>query len=211
MPNELDTTIARSGIYQLLAAALSSPKSDTLSLYAGLLQTHSALQSTKDPLEGARSENLSLTSLAKEHLRLFVGPGHTPCPPYEAVHRRDRPNFEKGLVMGPSTADVRRAYLEAGLNFKNTYTDLPDHIATEMEFMHFLCSEESRLAELGNNGEAARMRAIQREFHKNHIEPWVKDFADCILRSTTSPFYKTTANVLKDFTQSEADYLAEAV
>jgi len=51
---------------------------------------------------------------------------------------------------------------------------------------------------------------MQAEFHKNHLEPWVADFADCILRSTTSPFYKAAANLLKQFAKREADYLAEA-
>jgi len=133
-----------------------------------------------------------------------------PCPPYEAVYRKDRPDFERGLVMGPSTADVRRAYLAAGLDISKTFTDLPDHIAAEMEFMQFLCAEEARLAQ-SNNEDAAKMKNMQREFHKNHIEPWVGDFADCILRSTTSPFYKATATVLKEFAKSEADYLADAV
>jgi TorA maturation chaperone TorD len=55
------------------------------------------------------------------------------------------------------------------------------------------------------------MKSMQREFHKNHIEPWVGDFADCILRSTTSSFYKATASVLKEFAKSEAAYLGEAV
>ena len=211
MPNDPDATKVRSGIYRLLATALSSPKADTPGLYDALLKARSALRPTEDPLKGLRAtENPSFASLTKEHLRLFVGPGHAPCSPYEAVHRKDRPDFEKGLVMGPSTADVKRSYLAAGLDFTKTYTDLPDHIATEMEFMHFLCSEESRLAATGNNSEAAKMKAMQREFHKNHIVPWVKDLADCILRSTTSPFYQATAEVLKDFAQSETDYLAEA-
>jgi len=211
LPNDKGPTILRGEIYRILAAALSSPKADTGSLYHVLIIAHETLQSTKFPLEVAyTSANPSLPALAKEHLRLFIGPGHVPCPPYEAVYRKDRPNFEKRLVMGPSTADVRRAYLAAGLNLSKTYTDLPDHIATEMEFMQFLCAEETRLAQEGNNEAAAKMKDMQREFHKNHIEPWVGDFADCIERSTTLPFYKATACLLKEFAKSETDYLSEA-
>jgi TorA maturation chaperone TorD len=204
--------MSRSSIYRILASAFSPPRPETGSLYEGLLEAHSALQATEDPPEetGA-SENPSFPALGKEHLRLFVGPGHIPCAPYEAVHRKDRPAFERGLVMGPSTAEVRRAYLAAGLDVSKNYTDLPDHIAAEMEFMHFLCAEESRFEREGNRREAVRMRDMQREFHKNHVQPWVADFADCVLRSTTSPFYKTAANVLKQFAMREADYLAEAV
>ena len=112
--------------------------------------------------------------------------------------------------MGPSTADVRRAYLAAGLDLSKNYTDLPDHIAAEMEFMQFLCVQETRFRQQGDEEEVAKMKTMQREFHKKHIAPWVSDFADCILRSTTSPFYKVTAGVLKDFAKKEAEYLAEA-
>jgi TorA maturation chaperone TorD len=180
-------------------------------LYDSLLEVHATLQSTKTQPEVTHTaENPSLSELAREHLRLFVGPGHIPCPPYEAVYRKDRPNFEKGLVMGPSTADVRRAYAAAGLELSKAFTDLPDHIAAEMEFMQFLCAEERNLAQQGKNEDAARMRSMQREFLRNHLQSWVGEFTDCILRSTTSPFYKTTANVLREFVGTEADYLAEA-
>ena len=201
----------RSGIYGTLAAALSRPKQDPNGVYDALLEAQAALPSTKAQLENTRtSERPALAELAKEYLRLFVGPGHVPCSPYEAVHRNDRPDFERGLVMGPSTADVRRAYLAAGLDLSKNYTDLPDHIAAEMEFMQFLCVQETRFRQRGNEEEAAKMKTMQREFYEKHIAPWVSEFADCILHSTTSPFYKVTAGVLKDFAKREAEYLSEA-
>jgi TorA maturation chaperone TorD len=210
--NDGESAVFRSGLYRILAMAFSPPKADTVGLYDALLQAHASLQSSGAGLEEIdASEKVSFAALAKEHLRLFVGPGHVPCPPYEAVYRKDRPDFEKGLVMGPSTADVRRAYLAAGLNVSETYTDLPDHISAEMEFMQFLCAEETRLAQKGNKEEATKIKRMQKEFHRNHIEPWVGDFADCILRSTASPFYRETANVLREFAKSEANFLAEEV
>jgi TorA maturation chaperone TorD len=204
-------SISRTKVYLILASAFSTPRPETGQLYKALVEAYSSLSGADDPPQPAGlSESPSPPELAKEHLRLFVGPGHIPCAPYESVHRKDRPAFERGLVMGPSTAEVRRAYLAAGLDVSKNYTDLPDHIAAEMEFMHFLCGEESRFEREGNLQEAARMRSVQAEFHKNHLEPWVADFADCILRSTTSPFYKASANLLKQFAKREADYLAEA-
>jgi TorA maturation chaperone TorD len=207
--NDIDPAVFRSRVYRTLAAAFSPPKADTGTLYDALLKAHATFQPTRTPLEANAPEDQNLQALAREHLRLFVGPGHIPCPPYEAVYRKDRPNFERGLVMGPSTAAVRRMYLAAGLDISKSYTDLPDHIAAEMEFMQFLCAEERRFTQQGNNEEAAKMKKMQKEFHKNHIEPWIEDFADCILRSTTSSFYKTTASLLKEFMKSEANYLAD--
>ena len=211
MLNDEDSIIFRSGIYRILAAAFSAPKEDLGGLYDALREAHATLQSPKPPLEVTRaSEDPKLSSLAKEHLRLFVGPGHIPCPPYEAVHRKDRPDFEKGLVMGPSTAEVRRAYLAAGLDISKTYTDLPDHIAVEMEFMHFLCAEELKFIEQRDLAESAIRRKMQQEFLRLHLKPWVEAFADCVLNSTGSSFYKEAASLLKVFVGRESESLLES-
>jgi TorA maturation chaperone TorD len=111
--------------------------------------------------------------------------------------------------MGPSTADVQRRYAAAGLGVSKSYTDLPDHIAAEMEFMHFLCAEESKFRQQGNDEETKKRRIMERDFLKDHIEPWVASFADCVLASTTLSFYKAAATLLKGFTKSEADYFRE--
>ena len=212
MLNDRDSAVLRSRIYRALAAAFSQPKAETANLYRVLLELPANLQSTETPPDVIRdSESPSLPKLEREYLRLFVGPGHVPCSPYESVYRKDRPDFEKGLVMGPSTADVRRAYLAAGLDISRTYKDLPDHISAEMEFMRFLCAEESRLTEEGNSEDAAKIKKMQREFHKNHIQLWVDDFARCVIHSTTSPYYMAAASALKEFVKSESNYLAEAV
>jgi len=209
---ERNSTDFRSSVYGILADAFSPPKADSSSVYDALLEAHVSLQSTKstpDTAHASDSPSPSVEALAREHLRLFVGPGHVPCPPYEAVYRKDRPNLERGLVMGPSTADVRRAYRAAGLMISKTYTDLPDHIAAEMEFMQFLCVEESKCLREGNELELKRVRAMQRDFLNKHIELWVPDFAEGVLAKTNSPFYTLAASLLKAFTKSEQEYFTQ--
>jgi TorA maturation chaperone TorD len=107
--------------------------------------------------------------------------------------------------MGSSTADVRRRYAEADLVLAKNFNDLPDHIAVEMEFMHFLCAEELRALEKGNPQESARRKEMQQEFLREHLEPWVDRFAECILRSTSSSFHKSAANLLKTFVKNESE------
>lgn len=173
-----------------------------------MIDALASLRSAEDAStsEATRSEGAIPTDLDREHLRLFVGPGHIQCPPYEAVYRKDRPLLQKGLVMGPATTDVRRRYTEAKLAMSKKFTDLPDHIAVEMEFMHFLCGQESKFTEQGNPQESAKMRRMQQEFLNEHLTRWVNDFADCVSRSTNSPFYKAAANLLKAFVQNEFEY-----
>jgi len=191
-------------VYGILALAFSTPRMESGRLYEAILQAHHALRPNDQP---TRKEPEPPTErLSREHLRLFVGPGKVPCPPYESVYRQDRPVMERGLVMGPSAADVRHRYTEAGLVLPKNFTDLPDHIAVEMEFMHFLCAEELKFVEQGNLQESERRKKMQQEFAKEHLE-WVQRFADRVLKSTNSSFYKSAAELLKEFVKNESQYL----
>ncbi len=198
----------RANVYGILALAFSPPKKESGKLYEAILQAHQSLGANDRSIGNENStQDLSVAPLSKEYLRLFVGPGRVPCPPYESVHRQDRPILEKGLVMGPSTADVRHRYAEAGLVMPKNFTDLPDHIAVEMEFMHFLCAEELKDIGQGNSEESTRRKKMEQEFLKEHLEPWVERFADCVLKSTNSSFYRSAAELLKAFVKNESEYL----
>jgi TorA maturation chaperone TorD len=207
-PNSTAEDNFRGNVYRILALAFSPPQPETKNIHSAILDAYASLHSVEDTSasEVDPSENAMSTDLGREHLRLFVGPGHIQCPPYEAVYRKDRPLLEKGLVMGPSTADVRRRYTEANLAMSKKFTDLPDHIAVEMEFMHFLCAEESKFTQQGNPQESAKIRKMQQEFLNEHLKPWVNDFADCVLRSTNSSFYKRAADLLKAFIEHESEH-----
>jgi TorA maturation chaperone TorD len=198
----------RAKVYGILALAFYPPKPESGKLIEAIHQAQQLLHPNDDPiLQEHNPQDLAAAQLSKEHLRLFVGPGRVPCPPYESVYRQDRPTLEKGLVMGPSTADVRNSYAEANLTLPKSFTDLPDHIAVEMEFMHFLCTEEARLTEQGNSQELAKIRKMQTEFLNEHLKPWVNDFAGCVTRSSNSYFYKAAASLLKTFIENESETL----
>lgn len=208
--NSAKTAGYRSKVYGILALAFSFPTQGPKALHEEILGASEylgALEGARFPQETTEDSQL-LERLRAEYLRLFVGPGHVPCPPYESVYRTDRPVWQRGLVMGPSTADVRRRYAEAALTISKNYRDLPDHVSVEMEFMHFLCAEESKLTELGNIDESAKMRKMQRDFLEDHIMPWTGNFAERILNSTDSSFYKAAANLLRAVVKSDFEYLS---
>lgn len=178
---------SRAVTYKLLSLAFYKPSSDTMSLWK-------AIDDQTDE---------SVQELEQEYNRLFVGPGHVHCPPYESVYRRDRPEVEMGLVMGPSVIDVKRRYSEAGLVVSKDFKDLPDHIAVELEFMYFLCTNEARDVK-----EATEIwRERQSEFLVSHLLPWVSTFAEAVLINTTSPFYRAATNLLKEFLEDEIGHL----
>jgi TorA maturation chaperone TorD len=71
--------------------------------------------------------------LTDEYERLFVGPAAIPCPPYEAVWRKDRPKHEQGTVIGKSTEQLKQLYRGLGLQLRPDQVELADHIAIELE------------------------------------------------------------------------------
>ena len=150
---------------------------------------------------------LNPLGLRLEYNRLFVGPGALACPPYESVYRRDRPESERGMLMGPSVIDVKNRYSEAGLQINKDFSDLPDHVAVELEFMCFLCAKEAEAASSGVDEEIWKRR--QAEFWKFHLNTWIVEFSDRLSKNTKSPFYKASAMFLKEWFEEEGDSFSE--
>jgi putative dimethyl sulfoxide reductase chaperone len=188
-----ERTRARAALYQVLSSAFYPPKGDMANVWDAM---------NRAAEEGAGGSEPDLARLDLEYNRLFVGPGRLPCPPYESVHRSDRPEMELGTVLGPSTAEVKKAYTEAGLVIGPAFRDLPDHIAVELEFMHFLC-----IKELESKGDGAKWHQMQKEFVRSHLKPWVGAFTAKTVANTRSPFYRLAATLLDEFVKDEAEYL----
>ncbi len=189
-----ERTRARRALYSILSSAFYPPNSEVGEVWKGMVRASEQEEVAFEPL---RDE------LEIEYNRLFVGPGKVPCSPYESVHRVDRPEMELGLVLGPSTLEVKRMYAEAGVSPAKGFRDLPDHIAVELEFMYFLCGRE-----LETQGEETeKWRMMEREFVRSHLTVWVGTFTSKILSSTTSPFYRLSATLLDELVRDEAEYL----
>ena len=192
-----ERTEARTALYRLLSLAFYPPKDDSSDLWDKL---NLASEGEKDRAASQPDQR----ALELEYNRLFVGPGKLPCPPYESVHRKDRPEMDIGLVLGPSVLDVKNRYAEAGLVVSGNFHDLPDHIAVELEFMCFLCAKE---LESKVTDERERWRKMEKEFVGLHLKPWVAEFASKLSASTTSPFYGLASRVLDEFISDETAYL----
>lgn len=121
---------------------------------------------------------VSLPALRAEHSRLFVGPEGPPCPPYESVYR-DGEGGEPGKVLGPSTSAVVKWYRTDDLGLDPDWPDLPDHVATELEFAaHLLATGHTEALE---------------QFLDEHPRQWFGEFLDGVCAETREPFYEALA------------------
>jgi DMSO reductase family type II enzyme chaperone len=114
-------------------------------------------------VEGGRWEALTQAGekddLAVEFTRLFdVGAGGPPCPLYGGLYVGARMKTMEEAV---------RFYNHFGLTLSESPRELPDHVTTELEFLHFLAFREAQAIEQG--AEPDPFRRAQRDFIARHL------------------------------------------
>ena len=148
----------------------------------------------------------NVEKLMVEHARLFMGPYTLPAPPYGSVY------LDSGnRVMGNSTMDVISRYREAGLVLAEDFKDAPDHIAVELEFMHFLIC--TTIEAITKNDIGAVFASVQKQqsFLEDHLCVWFAEFSDNIAQHAQSPFYKNLAMTTQTFLEEDYKLISTAV
>ncbi len=147
------------------------------------------------------------TDLSTEFVRLFLIPYYSRSTfPYESVYRTN-----KKLVMGEPAVEVWKVYEEAGFGISENYTDLPDHIGLELEFMFCVCEKEAQSWKNGQKTAALKWLRIQSEFLNQHLIHWIPNFCDDVFDTTTHDFYRAISLISKghlilDKNQTESFY-----
>ncbi len=134
--------------------------------------------------------------LAEEYERLFVGPGTVPCPPYEALWRKDRPRLEEGTVFGAVTGKVADLYDEIGVRMREELRELPDHVSAEWEAVAYAL----------DRGESER--AAARELLAEHLAIWQPPFCAKVEESSKLPFYRLVAQLTQAWLPALLELLA---
>jgi len=125
--------------------------------------------------------------IRKDFVRIFMSPDLHPSP-YESLY-----NFSVGErpgLWGKATGTVNAFYEAAGLTLDEEMTLIPDHLALELLFMHYLIQ----------NGLVEK----QEMFLKEHLR-WVPGYCDEMQKHAATPFYKEVAKILKEFMLSEQE------
>jgi TorA maturation chaperone TorD len=141
-------------------------------------------------------------ALAVEFARLFVGPFSLVAPPYASVYLE-----EGGRVMGESTSLALNHYREAGLDLSPDFLETPDHIAAELEFLHYLACQEAAALEAGDWQATATYRSRQAAFFTEHLAAWLPEFIHRLEQGTDHEFYRRLAQVTREiiFSDGEAE------
>ncbi|MDP3641815.1 MAG: molecular chaperone TorD family protein [Bacteroidota bacterium] len=191
---------ARSRLYNIFSVLFCQPEVDiqgNSSLYESLSDNLCSLD------KGLVNEALQLKALFDkypdnellvEYTRLFIGPFKTLAAPYSSIYLD--PN---GTIFGLETQWVTEFYNTCGLEITQSLNDLPDHIAVEMEFLHYLSSQEISEMESGNPKKAEALFKSQEIFLSHHLKRWAPLFCNQIISETNNDYYRTLALCFKSF------------
>lgn len=101
--------------------------------------------------------------------------------------------------------ELMRFYHHFGLE-RASDADLPDHLAVELEFMHYLTHLEHKTLERGDDN--SHVRRAQKDFLSRHLQRLVNGI--CEKSQNQSAHYRELLDTLTDFIQLEIDALQTA-
>jgi DMSO reductase family type II enzyme chaperone len=146
-----------------------------------------------DALQDAGGED----DLPVEFTRLFdVGAGAPPCPLHGGLYAGARMKIMEEAV---------RFYNHFGLTLSDTPRELPDHLTTELEFLHLLSFREAEALEAGTD--AGPWRRAQRDFVARHPGRWVPELRKRLEKEKPLPFFRELVDRLAAFLESESAHL----
>ncbi|WP_300458372.1 molecular chaperone TorD family protein [Desulfobacula sp.] len=196
----------REMMYTRVAQALNYPDQD---LVAGLLD-YSFIQNllaiveeierpgTKEAVQDLQQE-YGNTTKSPEDLLLALEKDYTwmcfaskPRQVYlfESVYR-------EGKLLQESTFEIARLYYEAGLQMDEGFDMPPDHIATEFEFLAYLCFRE--IEGINEDDEEKKMYAqtLQHQVLEEHLGPFASRFARALEHNAGTSFYKAMGRFIQ--------------
>jgi len=201
-------TAGRSRLYQILALAFAFPDEDLHaavrdgSLATALADTCRALPYD---VSGALTSDLcaapdAYVDFESEYIRLFdVGAAGPPCPLYGGVYIGDRMKVME---------DATRFYNFFHLRLSSQLRELPDHITTELEFLHYLTFREAE-ARQAESDPSSLLRA-ERDFLARHLCKWVPRLQAKLAKQHAAPFFPALVRLAAAFFTRDHAYAAAA-
>ena len=198
----------RGDCFRFLAACFYRPNREEFHQY-GVLEQLSVAMGAVCPGVAAHANGMKEAmavavedELAVEHAKLFIGPFELQAPPYGSVYLD-----EGNRVMGDSTRGVLDFYRWAGLNLDDGFTELPDHVVVELEFMYFLIHREGSALARGHADTAVDFAKLQSAFMQQHLARWIAPFCLRLRESAVHPFYLSLADRLAAYTERNEQHL----
>ena len=140
-----------------------------------------------------------LQTLLVDYTRLFLGPVQALAKPYGAFWL----SGPTAQVPNPATA-VLDLYSAGGFEIDDGFTELPDHVAVELEFLYLLTFTKNQANQAGKVNEVSATELLQRRFLGEHLGAWIGPFAAAVKSGAKTTFYRELAEFTERFVRMEA-------
>ncbi len=142
------------------------------------------------------SDTPTVPDLAAEFARLFTGPGRVAVPRFASQYLDEPGPDGRGPLNGPTTQAVTATYEAEGLAPRTSLREPGDDIATELEFLAWLASQEAGQWTDGSVEAALRLRRAADRFLREHCEAWWPAFAEAVIEHSRLAAYTGMARLL---------------
>jgi TorA maturation chaperone TorD len=202
MPDtEVDRASAGEDLCRFLAACYYEPTEAFVEegLFASMAvaaeRCNPDLASLAGELGSAFAEE-DLQALLVDYTRLFLGPVEPLAQPYASFWL----SGEK-TVMQDSTMAVLALYAEGGFEIDESFSDLPDHVAVQLEFLYLIEFKLRQARAAGAEGatELQRLQALRRHFLDEHLASWLGRFAHAVQAGAACRFYRQVGLLTEAF------------
>jgi DMSO reductase family type II enzyme chaperone len=210
-PGEIEVALARSHVYLWLSRAVRYPDAASAAMLSKSLPTVLApsLERLDDgtgdglrrSLDGLRAAPVEpdLAHLQSEHRRVFGHIESSPCPPYET-----RYGTHHLFQQTQQLADIAGFYRAFGLTLSREAHERPDHLAIELEFLHFLSFKTAYALQHHGPEQADLCRDAEQKFLSDHLLQWAPSFARRLEETAGGGWYGQLAGLLSAFLSTEA-------
>ncbi|QDX80741.1 hypothetical protein B9N43_05470 [Denitratisoma sp. DHT3] len=140
-------------------------------------------------------------ALQVDFTRLFdAGPDGPDCPMNGSHYGGGETEAKEELV---------RFYNFFGLSLADGQQEEPDHLITELEFLHYLSYQEAQLIAAGESADGL-LRA-QRDFIARHPGAWVPAMRQKLVKKNAMRFFPALTELLARFLRAEETRLTERI
>lgn len=204
---EEQAAATRSQLYQILGLAFEFPTPDFFeaaregAFSQSLAQICAALPySLTASTTNLNQVGTSYGDFESEYIGLFdVGAAGAPCPLYGGVYGGDRMKVME---------DALRFYQFFGLRLSAEIRELPDHLTTELEFLHFLTFRETEARQQG--ADPSPFLRAQRDFLTRCVCRWFPQFQARLAAQSCAPFFPALVRFAATFFEADQRYATTA-
>lgn len=195
------TEIAREDLCRFIAACYYEPTAAFAeermfeSMLAAAQQLDPNLAATAKRLGEAFAAQ-DLQTLLIDYTRLFLGPVNPLAQPYASFWLTG----EKTL-MQDTTVALLDLYAEGGFDIDESFQDLPDHVAAELEFLYLLNHRLYRAVTVatGDAADQASIASLRQRFVAGHLGQWLDAFAQAVQEGAETSFYRELGELTQAF------------